>query len=146
MLGRQLGSTLLLLGALALAACSTPSSDSPAFQDSPATSAPSMSSSESPEAVETPSGQETPSDDAAPAAPTEGAYVEYADGVIEQTAGAKVLFFHAPWCPQCRKLDEQLLGAGAPDGTHGPQSRLRLALGPATEIRRHAADHRRLRR
>ena len=116
MLGRRLGSTLLLLGALALAACATPSSDSPAFQDSPATSAPSMSSSESPEAVETPSGQETPSDDAAPAAPTEGAYVDYADGVIEQTAGAKVLFFHAPWCPQCRKLDEELLSAGAPEG------------------------------
>ena len=27
-----------------------------------------------------------------------------------------MLFFHASWCPQCRKLDEELRAAGAPDG------------------------------
>jgi thiol-disulfide isomerase/thioredoxin len=116
MLERRLGSTLLLLGALALSACATPSADSPAAQDSPATSAPSMSSSATPDPAETPSGQATPSEEPPPAAPTAGAYVDYADGIVEQTAGAKVLFFHAPWCPQCRKLDEELLSAGAPDG------------------------------
>ena len=53
---------------------------------------------------------------AAPAAPVEGAYLDYTDGAIEATAGPKVLFFHASWCPQCRKLDEELRAAGAPDG------------------------------
>lgn len=52
--------------------------------------------------------------DAAPAA--EGAYLDYEDGLIEQTAGTKVLFFHAPWCPKCRALDEELVADGAPDG------------------------------
>lgn len=52
---------------------------------------------------------------AAPA-PAEGAYVDYTDGAIETTAGTKVLFFHASWCPQCRKLDEELRAEGAPDG------------------------------
>ncbi|MGS0562789.1 thioredoxin family protein [Microbacterium aurugineum] len=46
----------------------------------------------------------------------DGAYLDYVDGVIEATAGAKVLFFHASWCPQCRALDEELNREGAPDG------------------------------
>jgi len=45
-----------------------------------------------------------------------GAYLDYTDGAIEATAGPKVLFFHASWCPQCRQLDEQLVAEGAPDG------------------------------
>ena len=49
-------------------------------------------------------------------APTDGVYVEFTDGAIEATAGPKVLFFHASWCPQCRQLDEQLIAEGAPDG------------------------------
>lgn len=44
-----------------------------------------------------------------------GAYVEYRDGIIAETAGAKVLFFHAPWCPQCRSLEESILSGSIPD-------------------------------
>ncbi|RXZ41167.1 thioredoxin family protein, partial [Agromyces binzhouensis] len=50
------------------------------------------------------------------AAPAEGAYLDYADGAIEATAGPKALFFHASWCPKCRALDEDLRAEGAPDG------------------------------
>jgi thiol-disulfide isomerase/thioredoxin len=75
---------------------------------------PSVSSSEGWTGSQTPSPASTPS--VTPLSPTEGEYVEYTDGVIERTDGAKVLFFHAPWCPQCRKLDEQLLAEGVPDG------------------------------
>ena len=45
-----------------------------------------------------------------------GAYLDYTDGVIEETAGPKALFFHATWCPQCRTLDDALLSEGAPAG------------------------------
>lgn len=37
-----------------------------------------------------------------------GAYVDYSDSVIASTRGKKVLFFHAPWCPQCRALDTDI--------------------------------------
>ncbi len=46
-----------------------------------------------------------------------GAYVDYYDGVIAETAGEKVLFFHAPWCTQCRQLEQSILSEGVPDGT-----------------------------
>ena len=113
MFERRLGWALLLLGALVLSACA-PSSPSSSTDERPTATSPSTSSSESPAPVETPSVEATPS--VAPAAPVEGAYIDYADGIVEETAGAKVLFFHAPWCPQCRKLDEQLLAEGAPEG------------------------------
>lgn len=28
----------------------------------------------------------------------------------------RILFFHAPWCPQCRKLDADINAKGAPEG------------------------------
>lgn len=46
-----------------------------------------------------------------------GAYVDYYDGVIAETAGEKVLFFHAPWCTQCQQLEQSILSEGVPDGT-----------------------------
>ncbi|MER3387708.1 MAG: thioredoxin family protein [Microcella pacifica] len=44
-----------------------------------------------------------------------GAYVEYRDGIIAETAGTKALFFHAPWCPQCLALEESILSGEIPD-------------------------------
>lgn len=45
-----------------------------------------------------------------------GAYVDYRDGIIDETPGAKAIFFHAPWCPQCRALEESILSGEIPDG------------------------------
>jgi len=50
-----------------------------------------------------------------PPAAQPGAYVEYRDGIIAETAGDKVLFFHAPWCPQCRSLEQSILDGRIPD-------------------------------
>jgi len=45
-----------------------------------------------------------------------GAYVDYREGIISETAGTKLLFFHAPWCPQCRALEADIKETGVPSG------------------------------
>jgi len=45
-----------------------------------------------------------------------GDYVDYYDGAIEETAGLKVLFFHASWCPKCRALDADIDSNAIPAG------------------------------
>lgn len=50
-------------------------------------------------------GEGEPADTVAPSA---GTYLTYRDGAIENTAGTKILFFHAPWCPQCRALETSI--------------------------------------
>lgn len=45
-----------------------------------------------------------------------GAYIDYSDGIVAKTAGQKVLFFHAPWCPQCRSIEKDINQQGVPDG------------------------------
>lgn len=78
-----------------------------------------------PEATQTPpvvsapaTPDPTPSDEAAteaePAAQA-GAYLDYYEGAIAETAGTKVLFFHASWCPKCRALEEDILANEIPD-------------------------------
>jgi thiol-disulfide isomerase/thioredoxin len=48
--------------------------------------------------------------------PASGSYVDYRDGIIAETKGTKILFFHAPWCPQCRALESDIKQAGVPQG------------------------------
>src|SRR5690348_10915822 len=45
-----------------------------------------------------------------------GEYLDYKDGAITATKGTKLLFFHAPWCPQCRDLDADIKKQGVPSG------------------------------
>lgn len=53
---------------------------------------------------------------AAQSAQAPGAYVDYNATVIANTSGTKVLFFHAPWCPQCRALEADVKKQGVPSG------------------------------
>ena len=43
-----------------------------------------------------------------------GAYIDYADGIIASTTGTKILYFHAPWCTQCRELEKDIKARGVP--------------------------------
>ena len=46
-----------------------------------------------------------------------GAYLDYSETQVASTTGTKVLFFHAPWCPQCRQLESDIKAGPLPDGT-----------------------------
>lgn len=47
---------------------------------------------------------------------TKGSYVDYSANKVASTAGVKVLFFHAPWCPQCLALEADIKTTDLPDG------------------------------
>lgn len=46
-----------------------------------------------------------------------GNYVAYNASVVESDSGQKILFFHAPWCSQCRQLDTDIKANNVPSGT-----------------------------
>lgn len=50
-----------------------------------------------------------------PAGQSAGAYIPYKDGIIAETAGTKLLFFYAPWCPQCRALEADIKAGHIPE-------------------------------
>jgi thiol-disulfide isomerase/thioredoxin len=61
------------------------------------------------------SQQDTASQNATgPAAP--GEYRDYQEGDIQRVAGTKILFFYAPWCPQCRALEKSIKEGSIPSG------------------------------
>ena len=45
-----------------------------------------------------------------------GEYLDYSEEVLAQTSGKRALFFHAPWCPQCRSIEASIKEQGVPDG------------------------------
>lgn len=65
------------------------------------------------EAAASPAGQEAAGETEARVA---GSYVDYRPGIIEESEGQRVLFFHAPWCPQCRSVEKGIKADGVPDG------------------------------
>lgn len=61
-----------------------------------------------------------PTADPAPG-PTEhgsqaGEYTDYSEAKLAATSGTRILFFHAPWCPQCRALDASIKAGEIPAG------------------------------
>jgi thiol-disulfide isomerase/thioredoxin len=46
----------------------------------------------------------------------EGAYVDYSAELVASTQGTRLLFFYAPWCPQCRALDASIQESEIPSG------------------------------
>jgi hypothetical protein len=62
-----------------------------------------------------PGAESSPSADPVPAS-ADGAYVDYSDDAIAQAQGRVLLFFHAPWCPQCRSIESDIVAQGVPDG------------------------------
>lgn len=51
------------------------------------------------------------------AAAQPGVFIDYSsEGQVASTDGVRILFFHAPWCPQCRMIEEDIKSQGVPDG------------------------------
>lgn len=48
--------------------------------------------------------------------PQPGSYQAYDAQVVTASVGTKILFFHAPWCSQCRQLDSDIMTSGVPEG------------------------------
>lgn len=45
-----------------------------------------------------------------------GNYAVYSETDFAKTNGTKLLFFHAPWCAQCRSLESDIKQSGVPGG------------------------------
>ena len=95
--------------AMLLAGCATAGGPD-AAQTPPSVSAPTTPDP-------TPADDQSTDDTEAEAEPAvqPGDYVEYYDGAIAETAGTKVLYFHASWCPKCRALEADILANEIPD-------------------------------
>jgi thioredoxin-like negative regulator of GroEL len=46
----------------------------------------------------------------------QGNYLDYKADLVESTTDKRVLFFHAPWCSQCKELDESIKNGKIPGG------------------------------
>ncbi|QKJ21011.1 thioredoxin family protein [Microbacterium hominis] len=85
-------------------------------------------------AEESPAAEATPTPEAdapAPGATTAGSYVDYSESALASAEGTRVLFFHAPWCPQCRALESDIDAVGVPDGV----TILKVDYDTSTELR-----------
>jgi thiol-disulfide isomerase/thioredoxin len=63
-----------------------------------------------------PTASATPAPDNTPPSKTvKGLYTDYTEEKVASTSGTKVLFFHAPWCSQCRALENDIEASEIPD-------------------------------
>jgi thiol-disulfide isomerase/thioredoxin len=76
---------------------------------------PSTSSADDAEPASGRPGDSSPSSEAAETV-TAGSYLDYSRDAMAAATGARILFFHADWCPQCRALEEDILAQGVPPG------------------------------
>jgi thiol-disulfide isomerase/thioredoxin len=72
---------------------------------------------ETPESAGTNDSQQTGAEDThGGTVAVQGRYEEYSEETFNQAEGRRVLFFYAPWCPQCRALDASIRESNVPDG------------------------------
>lgn len=64
--------------------------------------------------LQTPTNEPAATSDASKLQP--GTYTAYSEEAVTSTTGTKLLFFHAPWCPQCRQIEDSIEQGGVPSG------------------------------
>lgn len=45
-----------------------------------------------------------------------GKYIDYSAQAVADSKDRRILFFHAPWCPQCRQLESSIKSGAIPSG------------------------------
>ncbi len=95
---------VIIVGAVGVYAATRPA-ESPVAQGSSTAPSPASPAETAPKPITTEGDAESP-----------GAYVDYSDTAIANAQGRTFLFFHAPWCPQCRSLESDILAGGVPAG------------------------------
>lgn len=45
-----------------------------------------------------------------------GKYINYSAEELKTATGKRILYFHAPWCPQCQQLDASIKKGPIPEG------------------------------
>lgn len=63
----------------------------------------------------TESTKSTPSQ-VAEAPQASGKYINYSAEELSNATGKRILYFHAPWCPQCQELDASIKKGPIPNG------------------------------
>lgn len=61
------------------------------------------------------SNETSPSDDRPVINQSVGVYADYTAEKLREASGTKLLFFHAPWCPQCRAIEASIKKDGVPN-------------------------------
>jgi thiol-disulfide isomerase/thioredoxin len=72
-----------------------------------------MSSSQQPSQSSTPAN--TSKSEVSANTESPGKYIDYSPTSIAETKGTKIIFFYAPWCPQCRALEADIKKTGLPN-------------------------------
>lgn len=98
---------VVILGAVGAVALLSPASTPDAAPTTPA----SVETDEPDDPMPTESAD---ADDAI--APSPGVFAGYSEEAVAQGEGRILLFFHAPWCPQCRSIESDITAQGVPDG------------------------------
>jgi hypothetical protein len=71
--------------------------------------------------------------ESSPSCEAAGRYVEYsAAAVAEECYTDTILFFHAPWCPECRGFEEAIKAGEVPEGAQI----LKVDFDSATDLRK----------
>lgn len=64
-----------------------------------------------------PSQESNPVDSAPTSSTKPGVYLDYSESeLVNRSDTTRLLSFHAPWCPQCRSLDEDIKANALPTG------------------------------
>lgn len=109
--------TVVVVGLAAAVALSLGGETEPVGASTPSASVSAEPGDTGPAPDDTPTASATVTPDAsAEPEASPGAYIDYSDAALAAAEGTRVLFFHAPWCPQCRSLEADILSSGVPDG------------------------------